>query len=660
MNFGHGSTTSRDSPIRLFMSFVVVMLVAVLLLGLVLARSDQSEANRRGLAQGRSEAVIMAQTAIGPLLDGRSLRQGLSAAENADMKRLVHVAFSSHHVLRLRLRDLSGAIVFSNDGTGLHQAANSDNRDEIRSAASGVVVARVTRLNADNAHGPLGPPSVEVYLPLVAGTSDHRVGILEIYLPYAPISHDVNAGLVSLYWNLALGLGALYVLLFIISYIVSGRLRRQVKINAHLAEHDALTDLPNRMLFHRHVERALERDARRGATTMIAIVDLDRFKEINDTLGHHNGDRLLRKLSENMKAFLKKPTALARLGGDEFGVLLSGVEKPENVLRQLRSAIEGEIVIGDLPLSLEASIGFALSPDHARDADELLQLADVAMYSAKTTHAGVVRYDPSQNHYEAGNLTLIAELRQAIDSGQLLLHYQPKYRLNSGHVDAVEALVRWQHPTRGLLQPDTFIPLAEQTDLIDKLTEWVVQRALEDLNRFASDDRLLAVAVNVSARNLGRSGFAARVFTLLDQAGVAPDRLFVEITETVLMTDAVRAASVLRELDDGGVRISIDDFGTGQTSLGYLATLPIHELKIDRSFITDMRAVTSHAAIVHSIIELGRNLGFVVVGEGVETQDVLDDLASSGWDGAQGYFIARPMPASNVAAWLAQRTTPSR
>ena len=479
-------------------------------------------------------------------------------------------------------------------------------------------------------------------------------------MPYAPISVDVNAGLVSLYWNLALGLGALYVLLFIISYIVSGRLRRQVKINAHLAEHDALTDLPNRMLFHRHVQRALERDARRGATTMIAIVDLDRFKEINDTLGHHNGDRLLRKLSENMTAFLKKPTALARLGGDEFGVLLSGVEMPEDVLRQLRSVIEGEIVIGDLPLSLEASIGFALSPDHARDADELLQLADVAMYSAKTTHAGVVRYDPSQNHYEAGNLTLIAELRQAIDTGQLLLHYQPKYRLNGGHVDAVEALVRWQHPTRGLLQPDTFIPLAEQTDLIDKLTEWVVQRALEDLNRFGSDDRRLAVAVNVSARNLGRPGFAARVFTLLDQAGVAPDRLFVEITETALMTDPVRAASVLRELDDGGVRISIDDFGTGQTSLGYLATLPIHELKIDRSFITDMRAVTSHAAIVHSIIELGRNLGFVVVGEGVETQDVLDDLASSGCDVAQGYLIARPMPASNVAAWLAQRTTPSR
>lgn len=423
MNFGRDSTTSRGSPVRLFMSFAVVMLVAVLLLRLVLAPSDRSEANRRGLAQGQSEAVIMAQTAIGPLLDGRPLSKGLSAAENADMKRLVHVAFSSHHILRLRLRDLSGTVVFSNDGTGLRQQANNDNRDEILSAAIGVVVARVTRLNADNAYGALGPPSVEVYLPLVAGTSDHRVGILEMYLPYTPISLDVNAGLNSLYWNLALGLGALYILLFIISYIVSGKLRRQVKISAHLAEHDALTDLPNRMLFHRHAQRALERDARRGATTIIAIVDLDRFKEINDTLGHHNGDRLLRKLSENMTAFLKEPTALARLGGDEFGVLLSGVEKPENVLRQLRSVIEGEIVIGDLPLSLEASIGFALSPDHATDVDELLQLADVAMYSAKKTHAGVVRYDPSQNHYDAGNLTLIAELRQAIDTGQLLLHY---------------------------------------------------------------------------------------------------------------------------------------------------------------------------------------------------------------------------------------------
>ncbi len=645
-------TRWRDSQVRLFATFAIIMLVAVLLLGLVLALSYRTEAERRGLAQGVSEGVLMAQTAIGPLLDGRPLSQGLDPSETAAMRRLVRTATQSGHVLRLRLRDLAGNVIFSNDGSGLHQPANSDNRDEIRGAANGVVVARLTRLNADNAHGPLGPSAVEIYLALVAGSPGHRVGILEVYLPYTPIRHDVAAGINGLYRNLAFGLGALYVLLFAISYTVGRKLRRQVKINAYIAEHDALTNLPNRMLFHRLVEAALLRGKRDSHPTMIAIIDLDRFKEINDTLGHHNGDRLLRALSDNMISHLNDTDALARLGGDEFGVLLSNVAEPERVLLQLRGVIEDEINIGDLPLSLEASIGYVIAPEQGTNVDELLQLADVAMYSAKAQHLGVVRYDPSQNHYDASNLALVAELRQAIDSDQLVLHYQPKITIVTGRIDAVEALVRWQHPTQGLLYPDRFIPLAEQTDLIDKLTEWVVHRALEDLTRFGPGAEALTVAVNVSARNLGRAGFADKVVKAIEAAGVAPVRLFVEVTETTLMTDPIRAASVLHELDGAGVRISIDDFGSGQTSLRYLSTLPIHELKIDRSFITDMLEHPSHAAIVHSIVELGHNLGFMVVGEGVETQEVLANLASTGCDIAQGYLFTRPMPAEQLAPWL--------
>lgn len=645
-------TRPRESQLAMFTTFAVVMLVAVLVIGVVLALSYRADANRRGLAEGRAEAVLMAQTAIGPLLDGRPLSQGLSSAEQSSMHHLVSTAIRSHHVLRLRIRDLSGTIVFSNDGSGLHQSANSGNRDELQRAASGLIVARLTRLNADNAHGPFGPAVVEVYLPLRAGSLDHQVGILEAYLPYTPIRLDVNAGLHSLYQNLAVGLGALYLILFAISYVVGRKLRRQVKISAYLAEHDVLTDLPNRMLFHRRAKAALQRDQLNGRKTTIAIIDLDRFKEINDTLGHYNGDLLLSALSQVITTFLNDPNALARMGGDEFGILLSNVDEPEIVLRELREAIEHEITIAGLPLTVEASIGYATAPDHGSDVDDLLQLADVAMYVAKAHHRGVVCYDASQNHYDASNLALMAELRQAIDSDQLVLHYQPKTRIDDGRIVAVEALVRWQHPTQGLLYPDRFIPLAEQTDLIDRLTEWVIRNALGDLRRFGPDADELTLAVNISARNLGRTGFAERVVTALTDAGVAPIRLIVEVTETALMTDPIRAAFVLQDLDGAGVRVSIDDFGVGQTSLGYLSALPIYELKIDRSFITDMMHNRSHAAIVQSIVELGHNLGFLVVGEGVETDDVLTNLAATGCDVAQGYLFARPMPKERLTTWL--------
>jgi len=648
-----GATPKRDSAARQFAAFSVIMLVGVLALGLILALSYRTEAARRGLDQGRSEAVLMAQTAIEPRLDGRLLSHGLNAAETTDMNRLVQTAVKNHNVLRLRLRDLAGNVVYSNDGSGLDSDKQNNDMDEVLDAAHGSIAASITRLNADsNDTGPLGPPAVEVYMPLMAGTPVHQIGVLEVYLPYTPIQRDVDAGLDSLYRNLAVGLGLFYLLLVGISFTVGRRLRRQVKINAYNGEHDTLTGLPNRTLFHDMIEDELVRVSGTGQTTMIAIVDLDRFKEINDTLGHHNGDRLLSALSTRLTSHLSGLDALARLGGDEFGILISDVEDPDAMLHQLRAVIEGEVNVGGMPLSVEASIGYVLSPQHGCDVDELLQLADVAMYSAKVRHAGVLAYDVSQNHYDASNLTLIAELRTAIENDQLVLHYQPKVRINDGRVDAVEALVRWQHPTRGLLQPDSFIPIAEQTDLIDRLTDWVVGRALFDMQHLGPVVQGLTVSVNVSARNLSSAGFASNVVGALHHAGVAPHRLFIEVTETALMSDPVRAAAVLGELDRAGVRLSIDDFGSGQTSLGYLSTLPIHELKIDRSFITDMLDHHGHAAIVHSIVDLGHNLGFSVVGEGVETRNVLDELAATGCDVAQGYLFTRPMASELLVAWL--------
>jgi len=465
----------------------------------------------------------------------------------------------------------------------------------------------------------------------------------------------VGAGLHTLYRDLALGLGALYIVLFLISVSVSRRLRQQVKENKFLAEHDPLTELPNRSLFHQRAQEAVVRAVRGDSRAAIAIVDLDRFKEVNDTLGHESGDQLLTLLAQRLADHTRPQDAVARLGGDEFGLILSEVGDAEEVLRRLRDVIEREVEVSGLPLSVESSIGYVISPDDGIDVDDLLQHADVAMYVAKAQHVGVVRYDARHDHYDAVNLGLIAELRRAIDAGELVMHYQPKACLEDGRVEAVEALVRWQHPTLGLLYPDRFIPLCEQTDLIDRLTTHVLRTALTDVRDLGD----VSVSVNVSARTLGRGRFAEQVIAVLEELGVPPRRLIVEITETSLLTDPPRAAAVLAQLDAVGVRVSLDDFGIGQTSLGYLSSLPVHELKIDKSFVLDMLANPAHAAIVRSIVDLGHNLNLRVVGEGVETDAVFATLRDAGCDLAQGYLLARPMPVDQLRLWLSTTSQPT-
>jgi len=359
-------------------------------------------------------------------------------------------------------------------------------------------------------------------------------------------------------------------------------------------------------------------------------------------------------LARRVAAFTRPQDAVARLGGDEFGVILSDVEDPEEVLRRLRDVIEKEVEVSGLRLSTESSTGFVVIPDDGIDVDELLQRADVALYVAKAQHTGVVRYDPTQDHYNSDNLGLIAELRHAIDNDELVLHYQPKVTLPQGEIGAVEALVRWQHPTQGLLYPDRFVPLAERTDLIERLTQWVLNRALSDMNPQDSAFAQIAVSVNVSARNICHAGFGSSVIDALREHGVPANRLTIEITETALLTDPGRATRVLTELAALGVGISIDDFGIGQTSLGFLSSLPVHELKIDKGFVTNMMSDPGHAAIVRSIIDLGHNLALRVVAEGVETEDVAHELRQAGCDTAQGFLFARPMPVGDLRDWVAR------
>ena len=643
-------TRKPRATFRLFLVSAALSLVPVVVLGLVMASSYRSEARRRGIAEGRSEAQLIAQTAIEPLLDATPLKDRLRSGPVFDaLNRVTRRAVGDHHVLRLRVRNLAGNVVFSDDGSGFADEVE----ETVLDAAHGQIEAGLTRLNSDaNDSGTVGPQAVEVYQPLLAGSPEHAVGVLELYVPYAPIHDDVASGLRRLSLDLVIGLAALYVVLFAISLSVSRGLRRQVRLNAFLAEHDPLTELPNRRLFQQRIAKALVRGKDGRPPFAIAIVDLDRFKDINDSLGHQSGDAVLVELAYRLLDELNVRDTIARLGGDEFGILIDDPSEIDSFLARVRDVIGQELVVSTVPLTVEASIGYVFADPDGDDVDELIRRADVALYVAKEQRAGAVRYEPTQDHYDPANLALVTELRRAIDSDELVLYYQPKARFANGQFDAVEALVRWQHPVHGLLLPDKFLPLAEPTELIDGLTDWVLTRALTDI-RDLHTRREVEVAVNVSARNFSRPDFPDRVLRILQDVGLSPSLLTIEITETALLTDPVRAAIALSQLDAFGVKVSLDDFGTGQTSLQYLTSLPIDELKIDMSFVTDMLENPSHAAIVRAIIDLGHNLGLRVVAEGIETRDVFRALHESGCDVAQGFLLSRPMPVDDLPRFFA-------
>jgi diguanylate cyclase (GGDEF)-like protein len=438
--------------------------------------------------------------------------------------------------------------------------------------------------------------------------------------------------------------------------IAERALRNQAELNEHQALHDALTGLPNRRLFRQRIAEALEDLG--GLKAAVLILDLDRFKEVNDTLGHEAGDKLLQELGARLRQVIRASDTVARLGGDEFGVLLPRQADAESVvltIKRIRHAIEEPVMVEGLPLGVEASIGVAFCPDDAQDVETLLRRADVAMYRAKDESSTYAFHDERIDRRDPARLTLVAELRRAIRNRELVLHYQPKAALRSGQVASVEALVRWLHPERGLIPPDEFVPLAERTGLMKPLTSYVIDEALRQCAEWRDRGLNLAVAVNLSTRNLLDVSFPEEVAELLRARGVEPSLLEFEITESTVLIDPARSKLVLDRLSAMGLRLSIDDFGTGYSSLAYLKRLPLNELKIDRSFVMHMLENDDDAVIVRSTIDLGRNLGLEVVAEGVEDASTWDALASLGCDVAQGYFLSRPVPAEELGKWLAGR-----
>ena len=646
-------TTGASTTRRLFVIYALVSVVPVLLLGACLLALTNWQATQRGLAEGATEARLAARASVAPdLADGRPLAEGLSAAEQRALDRTATEASRHGEMLRVRVRDLNGRIVYASDDADLGTID-----DEGVEAAEGHAVTKLTWLNADaiadGAHLARGPRVVEAYTPLLSPVTSRPMGVLEVYLPYAPIQADIARGEALLGFTLIVGLMVLWAALLGVSASLSRRLRQQADANAYLAQHDALTGMPNRAQFTACAERGIAA-ATVERPTAIAVIDLDRFKEINDTLGHANGDRLLVALAERLAGCVRDEDTLARLGGDEFGVVLSAIHGPSEaveVLTRIRSALTEPLVIDGLPLTVEASVGFALAPQDGEDIGSLLTAADVAMYVAKRQHHGVVHYRPEHDQYDATTLTLIAELGTAIRENQLVLHFQPKADVRSGRVIAVEALVRWQHPTRGLLYPGAFLPAAEQTELVEPLTAWVLDTALRTLPSLDPDNEL-GVAINISARSLAKATFADEVLAAVAASDVVPERVILEVTETALLSDPPRAAATLTALSHAGVRISIDDFGAGQTSLGYLAQLPVSELKIDKAFVLAMAGDVRNAAIVRSVIELGHSLGFTVTAEGVETPDVLANLVAADCDLIQGFLLGRPVDAASVLELL--------
>ena len=423
---------------------------------------------------------------------------------------------------------------------------------------------------------------------------------------------------------------------------------------AHQALHDSLTGLPNRALLQEYLGHSIRSARRDQRYVALLIMDLDRFKQVNDVFGHHCGDLLLQEIAVRLRGALKASDFLGRLGGDEFAIVATGCETASSVLqlaRRVLQTVQSRFVLEGQVFEMSASIGVAIFPEHGEDPNTLFRHADVAMYAAKREHLGCELYAPGQDADAATGLLVTTELRAAIERGELLLHYQPKVDIASGRLVAVESLVRWCHPQRGMMYPDTFIPLAEQTGLIKPLTDWVMREAFSQCRRWHDEGLAINIAINQSAHNLHDPNLPADVERLFAHQNIHPSSVTMEITESAIMANPLRAMDVVTQLSAMDVALSIDDFGTGYSSLAYLKRLPAKELKVDKSFVMDMIADENDAMIVKSTIDLAHNLGLKVVAEGVETAEIWNGLAALGCDVAQGYYLARPMPANELEAW---------
>jgi diguanylate cyclase (GGDEF)-like protein len=634
---GRAGRWLRYSPVR---RFAVLSVLPLLALGLVLSTTVHQLIEDRYLSTTAESAELTVSSATTVVLSDPSLEAKVVKAGPGAFAALVD--------------SLRGIVVYSPDGSLAYSepgvakpAPHTVLPAIVRSALrSGRPAAVLTDQVPPGVH--LSRPAIELGIPVRQNGKTLAVALA--YTSASELESGIAAGVTRANLEIGAGLLLLWLLLFPVVLNASRRLRRQ-------ALHDSLTGLANRDLFNDRLSQAMAFAARRGEKVGLLLLDLDRFKEVNDGLGHQHGDQLLRQVAVALGSTVRSTDTLARLGGDEFAIVLTGINTEEEAVAaalRMTGTLESPIVIDGVAVTPQASIGLSLFPDHGSDADTLLGKADIAMYSAKADRQSVAVYARERDFSMPARLGLVTELRRALAAEEIICHYQPLARMTDSETFGVEALVRWQHPERGLLGPGEFLPTAEQAGLMGALTERVLAVATRQGRAWLDAGLDLTVAVNLSARSLRDPSLPDMVFGILEQAGLPADRLELELTEDALLEDPDQAKTLLEALAAGGVRLSLDDFGTGYSSLAYLSHLPIAKVKIDRAFLSDRDDVMNQR-IVETIIELGRRLDMQVLAEGVETPESWQRLRELGCPEAQGFFYARPMGPEQLSTWLSQR-----
>jgi diguanylate cyclase (GGDEF)-like protein len=652
--------------------FGVISLLLTVAVGAVLASVLSTAIEDRARQQAEDAALMAVRLGLQPQITPEDLAHGFDAGRLAGIEEAVDEAaeefgtenheLAAFDPIELKIFDADRTIVYHSENPEL--VGQTSRSGELRASLDGYVVSGFAHSADDSASSEQGDHQLlEVYVPLQYDGDDRPAGVIELYLPYAPVAAAVREDVRTLTITLAVALAAFYAVVFRLIASASAKLRRQreqlvssAERGRHQATHDALTGLPNWELLRDRMVQALARAKRNDGEVALLLIDLDRFKEINDTLGHTYGDRLLRQVGPRLESVLRDGDTVARLGGDEFAVLLpdvEGITEAQTVAERLRESLHRAFDVDGVVLDVEASIGIVLSPWHGTDTEELLRNADIAMYAAKALKGAAVVFEPEEHATAPNRLTVLGDLRRALDTDdELFLHYQPKVTLDGERIEGVEALLRWQHPTQGAIPPGDFIPVAEGTGIIVRLTERVLGLSLAQQRAWLDAGHSVPVAVNLSTRCLLDAGLPDLVQRLLAEYRVPAALLRLEVTESAVMGDAARCMEVLQRLHDLGVRLSIDDFGTGYSSMAYLRRLPVDELKIDRSFVLGMCTTQQDAVLVRTAIDLGHNLGLTVVAEGVEGIEHVDALRTLGCDIAQGYHFARPMPADRLTELL--------
>lgn len=631
--------------------YFVVSSVAMVLLGLAIVWVSTGAMQHENARIGAATATSVVTYAVADLPIDE-----LSTVLPAPEKIRSSVGGFADRLLVLRLWSTTGVQLYPRDpgGPGL---------DEARVEA--VIASGEADLKLMQAVGDDGGEraALDVYVPVRADMTaagpdagSQIVAVGEVVLDHTEATHALHDAQRTIALVVAGGLLILWLVLYRTVHTSSARLRTTALENARLAMLDSLTGLPNRRLLADRMRRAIGHAHENAGRVGLVLLDVDRFKDINDTLGHDRGDELLEQVAERLHEAVRDDDLVARLGGDEFAILLpelASVQDAERVAQKVHAVFAPPFQLGEMSLHVQTSVGVACLPDHAADASSLMRTADVAMYTAKQHRTGVSVYSSANDDTSSARLVLLGDLHRALqdDSGpELQMHYQPKVDLATGRTVGLEALIRWQHPVRGMLPPGVFVPLAEQSGLIHELTGYALRQCITQLSEWHTQGRTTPVAVNLSAHDVTSERVAETIEHLLADLDVPAQLLEVEITETALVADPSRIVPVLGRLGRLGVRVAIDDFGIGNTSISQLRNLPVDQLKIDKLFIRDLDEVDREGpeVIVQAMVDLAHSFGLEVVAEGVEDERTALLLHRLGVDQAQGYFFARPMPADQL------------